>query len=156
MHRHGSYRRYERPTGAEKFPVQRYLCPPCGHTVSVLPANRLTYRPLAVNRLQAYFDAQAKVNSGLDPPPEPIEAGCLQRAWNRFLTREPSLKEAFGQMLPATQHTAQQLWKQLRRGVGAAEDILRFLAQHCKRSLLGDYACLRPAVAADAERFDPG
>jgi len=29
--------------------------------------------------------------------------------------------------------------------VGSAEEMLRFLARHCKRSLLGDYACLRPA-----------
>ena len=157
MHRHGSYRRYKKPKGAQKFPVQRYVCPPCGRTVSVLPANRLTYRPLEVTRLQTYFDAQAKVNTGLDPPPEPIEAGCLQRAWKRFLTRVPPLKEAFGQMLPAQLRTAQQLWKQLRRGVGTAEDILRFLAQHCKRSLLGDYACLRAdTVARSAGRFDSG
>ena len=126
--------------------MQRYLCPPCGHTVSVLPANRLTYRALEVERLQAHFDGQAKVSCGLDPPPEPIEAGCLQRAWNRFVTRVERLKNAFGQMLPAELHTAQQLWKELRRGVGSAEDMLRFLAHHCKRSLLGDYACLRPAT----------
>jgi hypothetical protein len=78
-------------------------------------------------------------------PPEPIEAGCLQRAWNRFLTRVKVLQDTFGQILPAELHTAQQLWKELRRGVGSAERMLRFLARHCKRSLLGDYACLRPA-----------
>ena len=87
MHRHGYYQRYKKPKGAEKFPMQRYLCLLCGHTVSVLPANRLPYRPLEVERLQGGFDAQAEVGTGLDPPPEPIEAGCLQRAWNRFLTR---------------------------------------------------------------------
>ena len=146
MHRHGSYQRYKKPTGKEQFPMQRYLCPPCGHTVSVLPSNRLPYRPLEVERLQAHFDAQAEVSAGLDPPPEPIEAGCLQRAWNRFLTRVEKLKDAFGQILPAELHTPQQLWKQLRRGVGSAEDMLRFLAHPCKRSLLGDYACLRPAT----------
>ena len=74
-----------------------------------------------------------------------VEAGCLQRAWNRFLTRVDVLKNAFGQILPAELHTARQLWKELRRGVGSAEDMLRFLAQYCKCSLLGDYACLRPA-----------
>jgi hypothetical protein len=42
-------------------------------------------------------------------------------------------------------HTVQQLWKELRRGMGSAEEMLRFLARSCKRSLLGDYACLRPA-----------
>jgi hypothetical protein len=82
---------------------------------------------------------------GSIPPPEAIEAGCLQRAWNRFLTRVTILKDAFGQMLPSELHTVRQLWKELRRGVGSAEDMLRFLARHCKRSLLGDYACLRPA-----------
>lgn len=125
--------------------MQRYLCPPCGHTVSVLPANRLSYRPVEVERLEGAFDAQAEVGTGLDPPPELIEAGCLQRAWNRFLTRVNSLKDAFGQILSAEPHTAQQLWRELRRGVGSAEEMLRFLARHCKRSLLGDYACLRPA-----------
>jgi hypothetical protein len=69
----------------------------------------------------------------------------LQRAWNRFLTRVNVLKDSFGQMLPAELHTGVQLWKELRRGVGSAEAMLGFLARHCKRSLLGDYACLRAA-----------
>jgi len=143
MHRHGCYQRYEKTTGCEKFPVQRFLCPLCGRTVSVLPANRLTYRPLEVERLQGAFDAQARVSSGLDPPPEPVEAGCLQRAWTRFLTRVESLSNVFGQMLPTGPHTGPQLWKELRRGVGSAEQMLGFLARSCKCSLLGDYACLR-------------
>ena len=125
--------------------MQRYLCLLCGHTVSVLPAYRLPYRPLEVERLQGGFDAQAGVGTGLDPPPEAIEAGCLQRAWNRFLARVNILTDAFGQILPSELRTARQLWKELRRGVGSAEDMLRFLGRHCKRSLLGDYACLRPA-----------
>jgi hypothetical protein len=85
------------------------------------------------------------VSSGLDPPPGPVEVGCLQRAWNRFLTRVDVLKNAFGQQLPSELHAGRDLWLELRRGVGSAEQMLRFLAQSCKRSLLGDYACLRPA-----------
>lgn len=125
--------------------MQRFLCGSCGHTVSVLPGTRLTYRPLGVGRLQGFFDAQAEVSAGLDPPPGLVEAGCLRRAWNCFLTRVQVLKDSFGQILPCELHTAQQLWQELRRSVGSAEPILRFLARHCKRSLLGDYACLRPA-----------
>jgi hypothetical protein len=113
--------------------------------VSVLPPLRLTYRPLELGRLEGFFDARAKVSSGLDPPPGLVEAGCLQRAWDRFLTRVDVLKHVFGQLLPSDLHTGPVLWKELRRGVGSAEQILRFLAQSCKRSLLGDYACLRPA-----------
>lgn len=145
MHRHGSYERYEQPTGDKKFPVQRFLCRPCGHTVSVLPPNRLTYRPLEVKQLQTHFDGQAEVSSGLDPPPDAIRAGCWQRAWNRFLTRFETLKDSFGQILPAVISTPHHLWQQLRRCVGTAEEMLRFLAQYGKRSLLGDYACLKPA-----------
>jgi len=96
MHRHGGYQRYAKPTGWETFWMQRFLCPQCGHTVSVLVSNRLPYRPLEVDRLQSAFDAQAGVNSGLDPPPEPVEAGCLQRAWTRLLTRVEKLSNAFG------------------------------------------------------------
>jgi hypothetical protein len=117
----------------------------CGHTVSLLPEGRLTYRPLEVGRLPGLFDAQAGLSTGLDPPPGLVEAGCLQRAWDRFLTRVNILKDAFGQILPSELHTAPQLWKALRRALGSAEDMLRFLARHCKRSLLGDYTCLRPA-----------
>ena len=125
--------------------MQRFLCRPCGHTVSVLPANRVTYRPLEVKQIQAHFDGQAEVSSGLDPPPGLVMAGCLQRAWNRFVTRVETLKTAFGQILPALISTPQHLWQQLRRGVGTAEPMLQFLAQHGKRSLLGDYLCLKPA-----------
>jgi hypothetical protein len=145
LHRHGWYYRYKQPTGGEKFAVLRFVCPECGHTVSILRPNRLTYRPLEVRQLQGHFDAQAEVSSGLDPPPEPILAGCLQRAWNRFLTRGKVLESAFGQIVPVVTSTPQQLWKELRRSVGTAEQMLRWLAQHGKRSLLGDYACLRPA-----------
>jgi len=126
--------------------VQRLLCVICGHTVSVLPGTRLTYRPLEVGRLQGFFDTQAGIRCGLDPPPGLVEAGCLQRAWDRLLTRVNTLKESFGQLLPSELHAAEQLWKELRRGVGSAEQMLRFLARSCKRSLLGDYACLRAAL----------
>lgn len=111
----------------------------------MLPPLRLTYRALELERLQGFFDAQAEVSSGLDPPPGLVEAGCLQRAWNRFLTRADILKNAFGQLLPSELHSGGSVWAELRRGVGSTEQMLRFLACSCKRSLLGDYACLRPA-----------
>jgi hypothetical protein len=144
LHRHGSYERFSKPTGTERFRVERFVCPSCGHTVSVLPGTRLTYRSLDVARLERFFDTQAGISSGLDPPPGLVEAGCLQRAWNRLLTRVEVLKNAFGQLLPSELHTGRQLWKELRHSVGSAEQMLRFLARCCKRSLLGDYACLRP------------
>jgi hypothetical protein len=53
-------------------------------------------------------------------------------------------------MLPAGIEPGTQLWIELRRGVGSAEVMLRLLAQSCKASLLGNYACLRPEAAGAA------
>ena len=112
-------------------------------TISVLPVTRLPYRPVTVARLQAFLDGQAGVGCGLDPPPDPLEAGCLRRAWARFQTRVTVLQEAFGLLLPSVISGAADLWKQMRRAKESLGGILHFLASSGKRSLLGDYRCLR-------------
>lgn len=143
VHRHGGYRRYRHPTGGETFHVQRFRCPLCGLTLSVLPSDRLPYRPLQGARLQAFFNEQAETGSGPDPPPALLEAGCLRRAWTRFQTRAAILKEAFGLMIASVTDSTATLWKQMRLAKGTLSGILRYLAQTHKRSLLGDYRCLR-------------
>lgn len=143
MHRHGWYFRYDQPSGRATFPVARFLCPQCGLTVSVLPANRLPYRSVNGARLEAHFNQQAEAGAGPDPPPDQLEAGCLRRAWARFQTRVVSLQEAFGLLLASLPNLAGALWQQLRLAKGTLPDILCYLAQTCQRSLLGDYHCLR-------------
>ena len=143
MHRHGWYYRYFRPAGNERIAIQRYRCPVCAVTISVLPTGRLPYRPLEAPRLEAFFNAQAEEGTGPDPPPGPLEAGCLRRAWFRFQTRVAKLKEAFGLLIPSVLSGAVQLWKELRLAKGSLESILSFLAQTRNLSLLGDYRCLR-------------
>ena len=123
--------------------MQRYWCPECELTVSVLPAERLPYRPLEGQRVQSYFDAQAGIGSGPDPPPGVLEAGCLRRAWTRFQTRVSTLKEAFGLLIPSVLSGAAQLWEQMRLAKETLAAILGFLAQSRNISLLGDYGCLR-------------
>ena len=145
LHRHGGYWRYAHPRGEVKFYVERFLCVVCNHTVSVLPVGRITYRPLEVKRLQSYLDSQGGLGSGPDPPPDLLEAGCLRRAWIRFLTRVEPLKTFSGQMLRTTLNRPGQFWLEMRRCFGSLEEILSFLARTRKCSLLGDYACLRPA-----------
>ena len=145
LHRHGCYHRYARPEGHERFGVQRYWCPDCGLTVSVLPVQRLPYRPVEGPRLEAFFNAQAGIGSGPDPPPAQLEAGCLRRAWTRFQTRVSSLKEAFGLLIPSVLSGAGDLWKQMRLAKETLAGILGFLAQTRNTSLLGDYRCLRLA-----------
>lgn len=119
----------------------------CGHTVSIVPATALPYRPLEVERLQAYLDQKAEVGSGPDPPPQAAEAGCLQRAWIRLCSRMEPLRQAFGQLVPVAVVRAGQLWLELRRAMASLSQILLWLAQTRKISLLGDYRCLRPAQA---------
>lgn len=143
LHRHGCYYRYARPTGGERWAVQRYWCPGCGLTLSVLPVERLPYRPLEGPRVEAFFNAQAGIRSGPDPPPGVLEAGCLRRAWTRLQTRVSTLKEAFGQLIASGISQAAQLWEQMRLAKETLAGILGFLAQTRNISLLGDYRCLR-------------
>jgi hypothetical protein len=123
--------------------VQRYWCPECELTFSVLAADRLPYRPLEGARLEAFFNTQAGIGSGPDPPPGQLEAGCLRRAWTRFQTRVSTLKEAFGLLIPSVMAGAAHLWEQMRLAKPTLATILGFLAQSCNTSLLGDYRCLR-------------
>ena len=143
LHRHGCYHRYAQPTGERRSAIQRYLCPDCGLTISVLPVNHLPYRPVEGPRVEAFFNAQAGIGSGPDPPPGELEAGCLRRAWTRFQTRVSTLKEAFGLLIASVLSGAADLWKQMRLAQETLAGILRFLAQTRKVSLLGDYRCLR-------------
>jgi len=143
VHRHGSYSRFARASGSATFRVQRFLCPQCGMTLSVLPDHRLPYRPLETSRLEAAFNEQAEAGTGPDPPPEPLEAGCLRRAWRRFQTRVQTLKDAFGLLIESASHCPKHLWKQMRLAKGDLWSILLYLARYHKVSLLGDYHCLR-------------
>ena len=143
LHRHGCYHRYSRSSGEQRFRVQRYWCPDCGLTISVLPADRLPYRPVEGARLEAFFNAQAGIRSGPDPPPGVLEAGCLRRAWTRFQARVSTLQEAFGLLIPSVISGAAHLWEQMRLAKETLATILGFLAQTRNISLLGDYHCLR-------------
>jgi hypothetical protein len=130
--------------------VQRYWCPECELTISVLPVDRLPYRPVEGPRLEAFFNAQAGIGSGPGPPPGELEAGCLRRAWTRFQTRVSTLKEAFGLLIPSVLSGAAHLWKQMRLAKETLAAILGFLAQTRNISRLGDYRCLRlPSSAVD-------
>ena len=123
--------------------MQRYWCPDCELTISVLAADRLPYRSVEGARLEVFFNVQAEIGSGPDPPPDELEAGCLRRAWTRFQTRVSTLKEAFGLLIPSVLAGAAQLWEQMRLAKPTLAAILEFLQQSCKISLLGDYRCLR-------------
>jgi len=143
VHRHGSYGRFAKPCGSDRVQVQRFLCPECGITVSVLLKDQVSYRPVAATRVEAFFNEQAEAGAGPDPPPDEFEAGCLRRAWRRFQTRVLKLKDAFGLLIDSASLCPGHLWKQMRLAKRDVHGILLYLACYHKCSLLGDYRCLR-------------
>ena len=143
MHRHGRYIRYAHPTGAATFSVPRFHCPCCGLTVSVLPVDRLPYRPLAAPRLEAFFNEQVSIGSGPDPPPELVEVGCLRRAWARLQSRTDVLTTLFSLNSESGIVSAEALWLRMCEVQETMQALLCSLARSWQQSLLGDYACLR-------------
>lgn len=154
VHRHGTYQRYADPAGAQQEEeeekdqlesIQRYRCPPCGLTFSVLPPHRLPYRCVRAERLQGDFDRRAGIQTkGLDPPPRAVEAGCLQRAWSALTTRVKTLQGAFGQLISSTVAEVAPFWSSLRQSMDSVSNMLCFLSEHHQISLFGNYRCLRP------------
>ena len=150
VHKHGCYERYANPAGDKKKQqdlesIQRYLCRPCGLTLSVLPPHRLPYRPIRAERLQGDFDQRAGIQTqGLDPPPRAVEAGCLQRAWSALSARVATLKDACGQLVCSTVSDGLSLWRALRPSFDSVSKVLCFLSEHHRISLLGHDRCLRP------------
>jgi hypothetical protein len=145
VHQHGTYERYADPAGTGKEQVQRYRCPHCGLTFSVLLSHRLPYRPVRAERLQGDFDQRAGIQTqGLDPPPRAVEAGCLQRAWSALAARVATLKDAFGQLMDSSISDGISLWRALRQSFDSVSKMLCFLSEHHHISLLGNYHCLQP------------
>src|SRR3982074_2766832 len=89
VHRHGFYVRFENCDSQQRLRIERFVCPRCGRTLSVLPKNRLPYIALNTTIVESEFDARA---SGTDPPPSSEkEGGCLRRAFERFAARVTAL-----------------------------------------------------------------
>jgi transposase-like protein len=97
VHRHGFYARFENCDSQQRLRIERFVCPRCGRTLSVLPKNRLPYIALNTTMVESEFDARA---SGTDPPSRSEkERGCLRRAFARFAARVTSLCALLGQMI---------------------------------------------------------
>lgn len=144
VHIHDKYDRHSKADGRsdeDQQTIQRYFCPLCGRTCSVLPDDMLPYAPVSASQTQKHFDAA--FNGGPAPPATEKEGGCLRRAFKRFTKRVAPLTAILGQMIRVIRPTAQKLWQALRT-FGNLAKILQLLAQNFKTSLLGDYRCLKP------------
>ena len=145
LHKHGCYWRWRNVDGAERERVQRYLCPRCGHTWSVVPAGMMPYRSLEVRRFEQLADEWFGLTDGgaRPPPATENEHGCIRRALKKLSKRIPLLCGFLGQRMPVLDGTdTGGFWRALRE-LGSTEGILVALARDFKSSLLGCYRSLR-------------
>ena len=140
---HGTYERYANCNDRQTEAIDRFLCRPCGRTISVLPDHFLPYRAVSVTLVERHFDAQANPGEAKPPPATEKEKGCLKRAWARFQQRVAPLKAKLGQIVSAINPSAAQLWNQLRRKSNLSQILLQ-LVKPFNTSLLHDYLCLVP------------
>jgi hypothetical protein len=145
LHRHGPYPRYANVEGAEKVLVQRFLCPVCHKTMSIIPKTMLPYRCMPTPRLEVLFDERFDFFSegGRRPRPPPareLERGCLLRAHDSLQKHYLPLCHVLGQRIPIrAQQSVDAFWKAIRTKLGGLEDILLYLWKNFKTSLLRDY-----------------
>lgn len=148
VHRHGSYERYANLNDDQREAIDRFLCCPCGRTMSVLPTHRLPYVAMRTEQLEAHLDARAQ--EAAPPPATEKERSCAKRAWARLAQRVDALTGWLGQMIRVIKPTAAALWCELRRHSTLGK-ILPLLSAQFHTSLLKDYLCVRPwAACAEA------
>jgi hypothetical protein len=149
LHRHGAYTRYAGVRGDREVTVQRFLCPRCAHTWSVIPPDMFPYRSLPVSRFEELLDDQSGFAPGLadggarPPPATRIEKDCIRRALKKLSERIPFLCGLFGQRMPPPQgRDIHWFWRALRK-LGPTKRILTVLASDFKTSLLACHRSLK-------------
>src|SRR6516162_4316172 len=111
VHRHGFYLRFENCDSQRRLRIERFVCPRCGRTSSVLPKNRLPYVAVNTTILESDFDVRAL---GTDPPFwSEKERGCLGRAFERFAGRVAPLCALLGQMIRPIKPSVGECWRGL-------------------------------------------
>ena len=145
LHKHGIYWRHRGVEGDERVQVQRYLCPRCGHTWSVIPEGMMPYRSLEVARLEELADERfGLAGGGARPPPATEkEEGSIRRACKVLSKRIPFLCGLLGQLMPVLGGAdINGFWRAVRE-LGSTKGILVRLARDFKTALLGCYRNLR-------------
>lgn len=119
------------------------------------------YRSLPVRRFELWMDARFDLpaplagGSARPPPASEVEKGCLLRAFHRLQTRIPFLCGLPGQRMPMLHgENIRRFWRALR-AIGRLGDILRFLAEAFKTSLLAGYLSLKPPWERDLSSVRP-
>jgi len=150
LHRNGTYSRFRKVEGQWECPIQRFRCPGCGRTWSVIPADMFPRRSMEVSRFQQLLDKLFGLAGGeaRPPPASEKEEGCIRRAIKTLSKRIPFLCGLLGQQMPlkASADTG-CFWRALRE-LGSTGEILVSLARDFKTSLLACYRSLGLAAGS--------
>jgi len=152
LHKHGRYWRHCGLEGSGRVQVQRYLCPRCGHTWSVIPDGMMPYRSLEVARFEELADERfGLAGRGARPPPATEkEEGGIRRACKVLSKRIPFLCGLLGQQMPVLEgEDICGFWRAVRKLGSTGETLVR-LARDFKTSLLGCYKSLLAHWERDA------
>ena len=147
LHRHGTFSRLVGTAAKEarEVKIQRYLCPECGRTWSVIPQDMFPSRSIAISRFQELVDESFGLASGdaRPPPATVLEDGRIRRACKTLSERVPYLCGLLGQEMPLEASAGLcSFWRAMRE-LGSTQEILVRLARDFKTSLLRCYASLR-------------
>lgn len=146
LQKHARYTRWRGVDGAKRVEVERYICPQCRRTWSVIPAGMMPYRSMEVGRLEELADVHfGSADGGARPPPATEkESGCVRRACKVLSKRMVLLRGLFGQALPVLVGAdIGCFWRALRELGSTMANMLR-LARDFKTSLFGCYRSLLP------------
>ena len=124
--------------------VQRYICPRCRRTWSVIPQGMMPYRSIEVERFEELADSQLGSNGGdaRPPPATEKEEGCIRRAMKKLSERISLLCGLLGQQMPVpVGMDIGSFWRALRK-LGSTGEILLRLARDFKTLLLRCYRSL--------------
>jgi hypothetical protein len=135
MHRHGSY--ISKRRGGKS--IERFCCPRCGLTCTVLPVGMVPYRSSGVKELEDYLDQHLAIEAVTGAVRKPR---ILERALRDLGSRRQRLCDVFGQMISPANTTVEKIWRHLRKTIGSLEAILRMLHGKFRTSLFRDYRCL--------------
>ena len=144
LHKHGSFTRWRGVDGTRSESVQRYICPRCRSTWSVIPSGMMPYRSIEVERFEELADSQLGSTGGdaRPPPATEKEEGCIRRAMKKLSERIPLLCGLLGQQMPApVGMDIGSFWRALRK-LGSTGEILLRLARDFKTLLLRCYRSL--------------
>ena len=145
--KHGTFPRLQgtQVKGAQQVKCQRYICPECGHTWSVIPSDMLPSRSIEVSRFQELMDEIFGLASGdaRPPPATVLEEERVRRACKTLSERVAYLCGLLGQQMPMQASSDLSCFWRALRELGSTQEILARLARDFKTSLLRCYCSLR-------------